>query len=312
MFPLLPGKVILAPMAGVTDVAFRSLCKRYGAALTVTEFVSADAVLRENHKTLRMLRLENNGYCAAQLFGCNTEKIVEAAKLCAKQADIIDFNLGCPAPHVVNSGAGAALLQDEEKICQIVSAVSQAISKPFTVKMRSGISKKAIHAVRLAKEIEKAGASAITIHARTREEGFSGKADWELIKAVKQAVTIPVIGNGDVRSPEDALAMLQETGCDYVMIGRAAIGNPFIFAQCVQHFEKKPYDKPLPKDKIKAYMEYLTLARQYDIDFSTKKLQAQFFTKGLPNSSRTRLLLNQAKTEEDLRVLMCQNITYPG
>lgn len=268
-------------MAGVTDVAFRALCKKYGAALTVTEFVSADAILRDNFKTLRMIRLEEKGFCAVQIFGCEVEKIVEAAKICAKTADIIDFNLGCPAPHVVNAGMGSALLEDEEKVVQIVSAVSRSINKPFTVKLRAGVSKKAVNAVQLARRIEAAGASAICIHARTREEGYSGKADWTLIKEVKNAVSIPVIGNGDVRTPQDAWAMLKETGCDYVMIGRAAMGNPFIFEECKEFFEKGSYIKRACEEKIGAFFEYLELAQKYEIDFSTKRLQAQFFTKGL-------------------------------
>ncbi|HLD05617.1 MAG TPA: tRNA dihydrouridine synthase DusB [Candidatus Nanoarchaeia archaeon] len=304
MFPRLPGKIILAPMAGVTDIAFRTLCKRYGAALTVTEFVSADAILRENFKTLQMIRLEEEGLCSIQIFGCDVRKIVEAAKICAEKADIVDFNLGCPAPHVVNAGMGSALLEDEDQVVQIVSEVSKGIKKPFTVKLRAGASKKAINTVQLAKQIESAGASAICIHARTREEGYSGKADWSLIKQIKASVAIPVIGNGDVRSPEAALAMLNETDCDYVMVGRGAIGNPLIFQQCNDFFTKGFYQPTKPEDKTRVFLEYLELAERYNLDFIIKRLQAQFFTKGLPNSSRLRLLLNKVKTEEELKKVL--------
>lgn len=301
MFPTLPGKVILAPMAGVTDVAFRALCKKYGAALTVTEFVSADAILRENFKTLRMIQLEEEGLCSVQIFGCEVEKIVQAAKVCARAADVIDFNLGCPAPHVVNAGMGSALLEDEKKVVEIVSAVSKGIDKPFTVKLRAGVSKKAVNAVRLAKKIEEAGAAAICIHARTREDGYSGEADWGLIREIKKAVSIPIIGNGDVRTPQDACNMLKETGCDYVMIGRGAMGNPFIFEECKEFFEKGTYTKRTPEEKISAFFEYVEWANKYGIGFSTKRLQAQFFTKGIKGGAKLRLLLNKSQSDEELK-----------
>ena len=225
-FPKLKSKLILAPMHNVTNIAFRIMCKKYGASLVCTELLSANAVAREDNLNLKLaITNKSENPVSAQLFGQNTENIVKAAKILEKQFDIIDINFGCPSKNILEQGAGAALLKRKNKIKEIVEETSKAIKKPLTVKIRNE------DAVEIAKICEKAGASAIIIHARTIKQGYSGKADWNIIRQIKENVKIPVIGNGDVIDGESAEQMLKQTSCDYIMIGRGAIGNPFIFKQ---------------------------------------------------------------------------------
>jgi len=299
-FPKLKTKLILAPMHEVTNIAFRLLCKKYGASLTSTELLSANALAREDNLNLK-LAITNNleKPITSQIFGQNTENLVKAAKILERQFDIIDINFGCPSKKILNQGAGAALLKRKNKIKEIIEQVSKNIKKPLTVKIRSN------NAVEIAKICEKAGASAIIIHARTVSQGYSGKADWNVIKVVKENVKIPVIGNGDVVDGKSAKKMLDETNCDYIMIGRAAIGNPFIFKQINEYLENGKLIFQTKKEKIKDYFYYIELAKKYNIfSVSDAKIKAMDFTKGIKGSRELRGKLNLVKSWEEIEKLI--------
>ena len=228
----LAGRLALAPMAGVTDLAFRQICREHGAALTVTEMVSTKALCYQDRKTPRLLALgEDEHPAAAQVFGHEPETMAEGAKIAraVSGCDIIDINMGCPAPKIVNNGDGSALMRDPALAARVIEAVVKAVDVPVTVKFRKGWDEKSVNCVELARMAEAAGAAAITIHGRTRAQQYSGKADWDAIRAVKQAVSIPVFANGDVAEPADAVRILEYTGADAVMIGRGALGDPWIF-----------------------------------------------------------------------------------
>ena len=228
----LAGRLALAPMAGVTDLAFRQICREHGAALTVTEMVSTKALCYQDRKTPRLLALgEDEHPAAAQVFGHEPETMAEGAKIAraVSDCDIIDINMGCPAPKIVNNGDGSALMRDPALAARVIEAVVKAVDVPVTVKFRKGWDEKSVNCVEFARMAEAAGAAAITIHGRTRAQQYSGKADWDAIRAVKQAVSIPVFANGDVAEPADAVRILEYTGADAVMIGRGALGDPWIF-----------------------------------------------------------------------------------
>ena len=228
----LAGRLALAPMAGVTDLAFRQICREHGAALTVTEIVSTKALCYQDKKTPRLLALgEDEHPAAAQVFGHEPETMAEGAKIAraVSGCDIIDINMGCPAPKIVNNGDGSALMRDPALAARVIEAVVKAVDVPVTVKFRKGWDEKSVNCVEFARMAEAAGAAAITIHGRTRAQQYSGKADWDAIRAVKQAVSIPVFANGDVAEPADAVRILEYTGADAVMIGRGALGDPWIF-----------------------------------------------------------------------------------
>lgn len=235
------GKIVVAPMAGISNMTFRRICKSMGASLVVAEMVSDKAIAYGNEKTFELLRMNDDERpISQQIFGSDVKSFVEAAKIVEEKMkpDIIDINMGCPVPKVaVKNQAGSALLKNPEKVGEIIKAVVGAVNVPVTVKIRSGWDQSSINAVEIAKIAEANGASAITVHARTRAQGYAGKADWNIIKEVVNAVDIPVIGNGDVVSCYDAKKMLDETGCSAVMIGRGLLGNPWLIKECVEYLE---------------------------------------------------------------------------
>ena len=306
-FPKLKGKAVLSPMAGVTDVAFRALARRHGAALAYTEFVSGTAIVRGNVHTLKMIQTDPiERPVAVQLFGHDVDDVVEAAKRMSETFDIIDVNCGCPAWKVIKTGAGSEMLKTPEGISSFVNKLASAINKPVTVKIRTGIDDLSINAVEVAKIIEDAGAAAIAVHGRTQKQGYSGEASWDIIKKVKDAVNIPVIGNGDVFTPEILKKRLDESGVDYVMIARGAIGNPFIFTQMNDYLEKGTYTQ---SDRLKHFFEYLELAKKYNIDFPSIQTHAMNFTKGSLGGARLRDALARCKTVEELNAVLEPRIT---
>jgi tRNA-dihydrouridine synthase B len=300
----IPNKIVLAPMAGVNDIAFRQLCKRYGAGLIYTEMVNANAISRANKATYRRFEFsESEKPIAVQLFGAKKDCIIDAAKFIESSgADIIDFNLGCADVKVMQQGAGAALLKRPAKIGELISAIVEAVKIPVTAKIRLGVKKN--QGIEFAKIIEKAGASAIAVHARTAEQFYSGKADWNAIKEIKENVSIPVIGNGDIVKPEDAKRMLDETGCDFVMIGRAAIGNPMIFRQINDYLKTGKYEKVSAKQRIDCFFEFLKLAEKHKVKYDAVKRHALAFTKGLPNAAKFRFALSKVKDKEGIIVIV--------
>ncbi|PIN75034.1 tRNA dihydrouridine synthase DusB [Candidatus Woesearchaeota archaeon CG10_big_fil_rev_8_21_14_0_10_37_12] len=297
-FPKLTSKALLSPMAGVTDVAFRTLAKQYGAGLTYTEFVSGTAIVRGNEKSLLMLRTDLiEKPVAVQLFGNSVQDVVDAARQIEDDFDIIDINCGCPAWKVIKTGSGSALLNNPEKISFFINKLASAVNKPVTLKIRSGIDEQHMNAVEIAKLAEDAGAAAIGVHGRTQKQGYSGKADWSVIKQVKEAVSIPVIGNGDVFSPEDVKKRIEETRVDYVLIARGAIGNPAIFQQVNDYLKTGTYESI---DKIKQFFEFLELAKKYELPFNIIKTHAMSFTKGLEGSARVREGISRADNLKEL------------
>ena len=255
------NQVVLAPMAGVCNSAFRRICKDFGCGLIYAEMVSDKAITYNNQKTLDMLYMtDEERPLSQQIFGCDKESFVVAAKYIYEnmKPDIIDINMGCPVPKVaVRAQAGSALLKSPEKVYDIVKAVVEAVPIPVTVKIRSGWDNKSINAVEIAKTIEKAGASAICVHPRTSSQGYSGHADWSIIKQVKDAVSIPVIGNGDIKSPSDAKRMIDETGCDAIMIGRGVLGNPWLIKNTVNYLENKDIIDVSVEDRIDMCLKHL-------------------------------------------------------
>jgi nifR3 family TIM-barrel protein len=262
------NNLVLSPMAGVCNEAFRILCHDHGAGLVVCEMVSDKALGFRNEKTLEMTKVSPLEHpVSLQIFGSDKESMVAAAKFIDQNSDcdIIDINMGCPVPKVVKTGAGSALLQEPLKAYDIVKSVVEAVKKPVTVKIRLGFDKDHINCVEVAKLMEKAGAKAITVHARTRSEFYEGHSHWEYIKAVKEAVNIPVIGNGDIVKPEDAIKMINETGCDAVAIGRGALGNPWIFEDILYYLENHEYAKKRTNKEI-----YDMIVKHHDMLFKLK------------------------------------------
>jgi len=301
-FPKLKSKAIMAPMAGVTEIAFRALVRKYGAGLTYTELISSAGIVRNNIRTKTLLRkADEENPSAVQLFGGNINELLKATTIVEKDFDIIDINCGCPATKVTKIGAGCSLIKEPIKIEKLVNILTQAIKKPITLKIRTGEDEKHINALQIAKLAEKVGASAITIHGRTIKQGYKGKANWDLIKQVKENVNIPIIGNGDITSPEIFKERLETSGVDYIMIGRAAMSNPFIFKQIEDYLRNNTYETKKPYE---IFEDYYKFAEKYEVPFSIAKVHAVHFTKGFYRSSKIRQdILLCKKPEEILKLL---------
>lgn len=301
-FPKLSSPAILSPMAGITDVAFRELCKKYGAGMTCTEFVSGTAIVRGSKKVyLNIQTSKIEKPVVVQLFGKDFNDVVSAAKIVEKDFDIIDINCGCPAWKVIKSGAGSEMLKNPKGIAELVSLLVKNTKKPITVKLRLGIDENSINVIEVAKLCEIAGAAAITIHGRTQKQGYSGKADWEMIKKVKQSVNIPVIGNGDIFTPEDFKEKLEYSKVDVIMIARGAVGNPYIFQQINDYLTTGKYDH---KNKVEQFFEYLELAEKYKISFFQIKNHAISFTKGIQGGAELRNRLSNCKDIRELKKIL--------
>ena len=307
------SKIVLAPMAGISNPTYIKLCEEFGLGLAVTELISAEAIVRDNKKTLDMLKGIDkiNIPVAVQLFGSNPQTLANAAKRVVElyNVKIIDINMGCPVPKIaVKSQAGSALLKDPDKIYQIIKTVKENVDVPVTIKIRSGWDENSINAPLVAKLAEKAGASAITIHARTRKEGYSGHSDWNLIKKVKESVSIPVIGNGDVQSCYDAKKMLEETNCDAVMIGRALLGNPWLIKECNDYLENGIISKNVSyEEKIVMMKKHLN---NLVIDSNEKQAVIQirthflYYLKNMPNNAEIKnKICSQTNKNEIIKIL---------
>lgn len=303
------NKVVLAPMAGISNPSYMKICEEMGVGYAVTELISSEAIIRDNKKTFDMLKgIENISIpVAIQIFGSNPETMAKAAKIITDlyKNVIIDINMGCPVPKVaIRSEAGSSLLKNPDKIKRIVEAVVNAVNVPVTVKIRSGWDEKSINAVEVAKIIEKAGASAIAVHARTRSQGYSGKANWDIIKQVKESVDIPVIGNGDITSPWLAKDMIEKTGCDAVMIGRALLGNPWLIRDTVMYLDSGALlEEVSPREKIDMLKKHYKLLLENTSEkqaIMEIRAHAVWYVKGLPGSAIVKNKICQSKSSEEL------------
>ena len=302
------NQVVLAPMAGICNSAYRRIIKEMGCGLIEAEMVSDKAISFGNEKTIEMLYMTDfERPISQQIFGSDKESFIMSAKYIYEhmKPDIIDINMGCPVPKVaVRAQAGSALLKNPDKVYEIVKAVVDAVPVPVTVKIRSGWDEKSINAVEIAQIIERAGASAITVHPRTRSQGYTGKADWNIIKEVKENVSIPVIGNGDITSCYDAKRMLDETGCDAVMIGRGVLGNPWLIKETVEYLEngKEPSSVSLEDkiDMIKKHVNYLLEIKPEKVALLEMRSHAAWYFKGVEKASKIRSELSKIKTKEEL------------
>jgi tRNA-dihydrouridine synthase B len=303
MLPHFRSPVFLAPMAGVTTVAFRILCQRFGAGLTGTEFISARGILYDNAQTMRLIDVSHDERPVfIQLFGNDAPSLTRALEIVEPRCDFVDLNMGCPSTKIYDSGCGSALLAEPHKVKEIVSALVSVASKPVTVKIRTGLHEKAITAVSIARICENAGASLITVHGRTRAQGYAGAANWDHIKAVKEAVSIPVAGNGDVSSGASALRMLQSTGCDYVTVGRAALGDPHIFSRINHYLRTGEELAPLAlPEKMALLREYVSLCSRFQMDsVSHLKVATQQFLKGFSGAAQLRGRIGCLQTQDEI------------
>ena len=308
---VIKNPVVMAPMAGISDTSYRKIIKEMGAGLIYAEMVSDKAIAFNNEKTLKMLKMSDEERpIAQQIFGSDKESFVTAAKRVEEvmHPDIIDINMGCPVPKVaLRAQAGSALLKDIPKIKEIVSAVVNSVSVPVTVKIRSGWDENHVNAVEVAKAVEEAGASAIAIHARTRSQGYSGKANWDIIKDVKEAVSIAVIGNGDVVSVEDFKNMMEYTSCDAVMIGRGCIGNPWLINDCVNAYNNKPLKEVTIKDRIEMIKRHLSMLIEdtnEKVAILEMRTHLMYYFKYLLNSKPYKVKLCQAKNQKEVVAIL--------
>lgn len=298
----------LAPMAGIADRAFRELCVRHGAAYTVTEMVSSKGLTMGDKKSAELLTLGNEHPGAAQIFGDDPEIMAQAAVKCLEyKPDIIDINMGCPAPKIAMNGGGSSLLKNPELAFEITKAVAQAVDIPVTVKIRKGWDDSSVNAVQMAVGLEKAGAAAITVHGRTKQQMYSGQVDYDIIRQVKQAVTIPVIGNGDIVDEQTAAIMLEKTNCDAIMIGRGALGNPWIFSQINAYLDEcRILPKPTITEKMVTMLQHIKAAIAYKGEYTAMREarhHAAYYTKGMRGGAALRKEISTFEHFEQLEEL---------
>ena len=302
------NRIVFAPMAGVSNISFRTIIKEMGAGLIYSEMISSKGIEHGSNKTIDLINFnESERPIAIQIFGSDVDSFVKSAKYIEENyhPDIIDINMGCPVPKIaLKSQAGSALLKDPDKIYEIVKNVVESVSVPVTIKIRSGWDDNSINAVLVSKKAEEAGVSAIAIHPRTRKQGYSGTSDWNIIKEVKESVSIPVIGNGDIKTIYDAKRMLEETGCDAVMIGRATLGNPWFIKECVEYIENnKEIEKATDLDKIEMIKRHYELLKKYNsekVALLEIRTHALWYIKGIPGAKKYKSMITSSKSEEEL------------
>lgn len=319
MLPRFSGRAFLAPMAGVSDPALRLQCRRMGAALVVTEFTSIHSVVAKQEqlagegRTIRefLEYSDEERPLSVQLFGSDLEALAKAARIVEPYFDVIDYNMGCPAPHITSQMAGGALLQKADLTRQIFQTLVGAAGgrTPVTLKVRAGVTESdRFLFLEVARIAEDEGVEMITLHPRTVSQGYSGRADWDMIRMLKERSDVPVVGNGDVATPEDAKAMIDQTGCDYVMVGRGAMGNPFLFEQINDYLDTGSYSAYTLEDRLDAFFEYLGIAAKYRIRFANIKGQAMRFTKGLRNGAAVRSRITRSEGIDQLAGVMNDGI----
>jgi len=315
--PHFSSKAFLAPMAGVSDPALRIMCKEMGAGLVVTELTSVNAIVAKHEQLESQSKnitefiefSQKERPLSVQLFGSDISALEKAAKIVEPHFDMIDYNMGCPAPHITKQMAGGALLQNSDLTREIFRTLVNTVKKPVSLKMRIGVTEenKSLF-LEISKIAEQEGIEMITLHARTVSQGYSGHSDWNMIKKLKQNVSVPVVGNGDITSPELAKKILDYTGCDYIMIGRGAMGNPFIFEQINDYLDYGVYKKYSLSDRLNAFVRYMELTSRYNIRFVNIKQQAIRFTKGTVGGAQLRNRLSMAQNTEELKELLMQKV----